>query len=369
MPRRRFRLVQRSWRGSHLRRQRTTSISPCLHDVGCVRPVLGLSSGSPRRAGVFAMAPFSPIPPRHPIRVVLSSTALLPFMSVRKAAALAIAQLGVAAFFISGVARTALGESAAWFVLAATVLAAFVRAIDIESWALLIPGGFVSRVANAFGPRAAGLAKAAALVERVLLGALACVVIGHYVASVSATAIAGWRFTGYVRPEDLATLVAVGVIALLWLPTRIGRDIGRDALARAVWIGVAILLVTITWGVVTLARGGIVVPSLAALPPVAAITSWPPLDVALAILLGFALVLPVVGGGEALARAAHELPPPRVKALRRTGLLTVLFAGVRQPWGHSWPFCWCPRANTHSGRMRRWPASRSTWPRLRRCGC
>ena len=194
------------------------------------------------------MSPFSPIPPRHPIRVVLSSTALLPFMSVRKAAALAIAQLGVAAFFISGVTRTTLGESAAWFVLAATVLTAYVRAIDIESWALLIPGGFVSRVTNAFGPRAAGVARAAALVERVLLGALACVVIGHYVASVSATAIGGWRFSGYVRPEDVATLIAVGVLVLLWLPTRIGRDIGRDPLARAVWIGVAILLVSITWG-------------------------------------------------------------------------------------------------------------------------
>ena len=72
-------------------------------------------------------------------------------MSVRKAAALAIAQLGVAAFFIAGVARDALGDSAGWFVLAATVLAAFARAIDIESWALLIPGGFVSRVTSAFG--------------------------------------------------------------------------------------------------------------------------------------------------------------------------------------------------------------------------
>ena len=102
---------------------------------------------------------------------------------------------------------------------------------------------------------------------------------------------------------------------------------------EAVWIGVAILLVTITWGVVTLARGGVDVASLAALPPVAAITSWPPLDAALAILLGFALVLPVVGGGEALARAAHELPPPRVKALRRIGLLTVLFAGVATALG------------------------------------
>ena len=104
-------------------------------------------------------------------------------------------------------------------------------------------------------------------------------------------------------------------------------------LARAVWIGVAILLVTIAWGVVTVARGHVVVSTLAVPPPVAPITSWAPLDVALAILLGFALTLPVLGGGEALARAAHELPPPRVQALRRTGLLTVLFAGVTTTLG------------------------------------
>ena len=278
------------------------------------------------------MAPFSPIRPRHPIRVVLSSTALLPFLSVRKAAALAIAQLGIGAFFIAGVTGTALGASAAWFVLAATLLAAFVRAIDVESWALLIPGGFISRVTGAFGARASGLARAAVLVERVLLGALASVVIGHYVASVSATAIAGWRFTGFVRPEDLATLVAIAVVGLLWLPIRIGRDIARDRLARAVWIGVAILLITILWGVATVARG-IAFSALVVPPPVPAITPWAPLDMALAILLGFALTLPVLGGGEALAHAAHELPPPRVQALRRTGRLTVLFAGVTTALG------------------------------------
>ena len=127
--------------------------------------------------------------------------------------------------------------------------------------------------------------------------------------------------------------IAIAVIGLLWLPTRIGRDVGRDALARAVWIGVAILLVTIAWGVATVARGIVVVSTLAVPPPVAPITSWAPLDMALAILLGFALTLPVLGGGEALARAAHELPPPRVQALRRTGLLTVLFAGVTTTLG------------------------------------
>ena len=274
------------------------------------------------------MSPYSPIPSRHPIRVVLSSTALLPFISIRKAAALSIAQLGVAAFFISGVTRPILGDSAPWFVLAATLLAAFVRAIDIESWALLIPGGFVARIANAFGYRATGLAKALILVERILLGALASVVIGHYVASVSATTIAGWRFTGYVRPEDLATVVAVGVLGALWLPARIGREIGRDPMSRGIWVGVSLVLGTMVWGVITLARRDLTLSAVTVLPSIRSITGWPPLDGLLGILLGLALTLPVLGGGEALARAAHELPPPRVKGLRRTGLLTILYAGT-----------------------------------------
>jgi magnesium transporter len=42
-------------------------------------------------------------------------------------------------------------------------------------------------------------------------------------------------------------------------------------------------------------------------------------------MIGLALALPAIGGGEALARAANEFPPPRVQALRRTALFTVLF--------------------------------------------
>ncbi len=273
------------------------------------------------------MSPFSPLPPRHPIRVVLSSTALLPFMSVRKAAALTIAQLGAAAFFVSGIAVPVLGPSAAWFVLAAIALAALARAIDIESWSLLIPGGFVSRVASAFGTRAAGLASALSLVERLLLGALACIVAGHYLAGVSATAIAGWNFTGHVRPEDLATLLGVAVIGVLWIRARLGRDIDRDTMARWVWIGVGILAAAVVGGVISVIRGSTSsLDVLASLPPTSILTGSALIDGALTYILGFALTLPVVGGGETLGRAAYEFPPPRVPALRRTALVTLLFA-------------------------------------------
>src|SRR5262245_16408356 len=197
------------------------------------------------------MAPFSPIPPRHPIRVVLSSTALLRFMSAWNAAALVVAQLGIAAFFVAGVVRPVLGDSIAWFVLAAIALAALVRAIDLESWATLLPGGFEGRVAIAFGPSAGRIAAGAGLVERLLLAALAAVVLGQYVGGVTVTAIVGFRFTGFVRLEDLSTILAVAMIGLLWIRARIGRELHRETIARGVRIGASILAITMVWGIAT----------------------------------------------------------------------------------------------------------------------
>ena len=45
----------------------------------------------------------------------------------------------------------------------------------------------------------------------------------------------------------------------------------------------------------------------------------------LVYLFGFALALPTIGGGDAVARAAHELRPPRLQALQRTSLLVSMF--------------------------------------------
>jgi magnesium transporter len=247
-------------------------------------------------------------------------------MSVRKAAALAVAQLGIAVFFIAGIARTVAGDASGWLVLAAAGLAAFARAIDIESWVLLIPGGLPGRAARAFGTEAAGLAIAIVFAERLLLGALACILVGHYLSGVAGTAIAGMEFTGHVRPEDLATLLAVGTIAVLWIRVRIGRDLDRDAMARAVWTAVAVLAVILVWSVITFVRSGIDPAALLSPLRVASLVQPSPLDTLVAFALCAVLMMTVIGGGEPLARAAADFPPPRLPALKRTGVLTVFFA-------------------------------------------
>src|ERR1044071_7403047 len=91
-----------------------------------------------------------PLKRNRNVRVVLSTTTLLSFMSVSKAAALAVAELGIGAFFVVGVARAFVGEAAAWFVLAACALGVFVRAIEIESWSFFIPGGLIGRCERGF---------------------------------------------------------------------------------------------------------------------------------------------------------------------------------------------------------------------------
>src|SRR5262245_52091622 len=163
----------------------------------------------------------TPPRPKRNVRVVLSTTTLLSFMSVSKAAALALAELGIAAFFVIGVARSFVGDAAAWFVLAAFVLSVFVRAIEIESWSFFIPGGLIGRTNRAYGAALGNIAIAAVLTERLLLVALACVLCGQYSVSFTAGWMAGWSVTARLTVQELVIVGAVILIGLLWGRARI----------------------------------------------------------------------------------------------------------------------------------------------------
>ena len=230
---------------------------------------------------------------------------LLPFISVWKAAAFALAELGCAAFFIIGVVLPTTGPSAPWFVLAACVFGIVARQVDIESWGLFIPGGLAGRTEQAFGLHATRPVLAIVLLERFFLAALAAAVLGRYVGNV----------------EDLSTQIAMAMVGLLWLRARTAVDLKPDTISKGVWLGIAIVVVTAMWGGVTLAR---VTPSPVPLPlPPASRTA-----ALMSYLLGLAVALPALGTGSALARVAHQFAPPRIQSLRRTSALVVAFSFV-----------------------------------------
>jgi magnesium transporter len=248
----------------------------------------------------------SPFQPNRRVRVVLSSMGLLPFVSVWKAGALALAELGCAAFFVAGVVSESVGPFAPWFVLAVCVFGVFVRAVDIESWALFIPGGLIGRTEQAFGSRAARAVSTVVLLERLLLAALACAVVGRYTTDVA----------------DLAMQIGMTLVALLWIRARSGIDLKPDTIAKGVWIGVSIIAIAAVWGLITIGRGAARVP----LPH--HISTEIPDASPLWLLAALAIALPALGSGGALARIAHQFAPPRIQSLRRTSALVIVFSFV-----------------------------------------
>jgi magnesium transporter len=274
-------------------------------------------------------SPTSPVPQDRRVQVVLSAAASNSLRSVWKSAALPLAELGIAACFIAGIAHTGIGESSPWFVALACLLGLLARAVDLEGWALLVPGGATGRAERAFGPRIARLTAAAALAERLLAAALASVLVGHYALSTGAVRLVEWSTKTRLTAQELVAVSAIALIGLVWTQLRFNLGRAPRAETRVIRAGILVLVALTGWGVASVVfktglsgaltlmyRQGIGAGAHA-LP----FRAW-------RWLVGLALVLPVIGGGESIARAAHEFAPPRLRALRRTSLIVALFGFV-----------------------------------------
>ncbi len=261
--------------------------------------------------------------------VVLLTTALAKFLSVSRASALALTELGVGLFVVMGVAGGRTGAWALPAIVAATLLAVYARHLDVASWGLLLPGGLPGRVERAFGRRGHRIGAAAVLTERLLLAALASVVVGDHFAHLL-TAAVGLDVLGHeVTTTELAAVLAIASITILWIRMRLGRLLPVPLVARGVWLGVAVLgviLALATWSLFR-AGGDRVIGAVTLSWPAASHPIWDGVTVAL---LAFCLALPTVGGGDALTRLAHEFPAPRLGVLRRTAriVMSLVAAGT-----------------------------------------
>ena len=74
-------------------------------------------------------------------RVVVASTVMLSFISFWRAAAIVLCDLGSSAYYAGGIAETAVGKSAPWFILAIMLFSYAVRAV--YELALREPGAVV----------------------------------------------------------------------------------------------------------------------------------------------------------------------------------------------------------------------------------
>jgi amino acid transporter/nucleotide-binding universal stress UspA family protein len=105
------------------------------------------------------------------------------FISFWKTAAVVLCDLASTAYYIGGIAESAIGKSAPWFILAVMIFSYGVRNVYIESCSMFVRGGVYRVVREAMGGFLGKLSVSALLFDYVLTGPISSVSAGQYLVS------------------------------------------------------------------------------------------------------------------------------------------------------------------------------------------
>ena len=87
----------------------------------------------------------------------MATTVALSFISFWRGASIVLADLASSAFYAGGIAETAVGPAAPWFVLGVMLFSFAVRSVYMESCSMFVRGGVYIVVKDSMGPFVARL--------------------------------------------------------------------------------------------------------------------------------------------------------------------------------------------------------------------
>jgi amino acid transporter len=271
---------------------------------------------------------------RQRFRVVVATTVLLSFISFWRAAAIVLNDLGSSAFYASGIAEQAFGKAAPWFILAVMLFANCVRMVYIESCTMFTRGGVYRVVKEAMGGTLGKLAVSALIFDYILTGPISAVSAGHYLTGLLNDSL---DYVGIVQdlPPNFSSMVfAILVTLYFWRKNIIGLHESSEKALRIMYVVSALVILVLAWsGVTLLLRGG----HLAPWPAVANLhfrddalgwlkgSSLPSIG-ALAALIAFGHSVLAMSGEETLAQVNREIEHPKLKNLKRAGIVIGVYA-------------------------------------------
>jgi amino acid transporter len=270
------------------------------------------------------------------VRVVVATTILLSFITFWRAAAIVLNDMGSTAFYIGGIVEQALGRSAPWFILGVMLFSYVVRAVYIESSAMFVRGGVYRVVKEAMGGTLAKLSVSALLFDYVLTGPISGVSAGQYIVGLLNDLLHRFGSTQSSLPVNAtAAFVAVVITVYFWWRNTQGiHESSNDALKIMQVVTVMVVLMIGWCGATLLLRGGGPLPP-APIPRNLQFsddalgwfkgTIWPSFFV-VAIMMGFGHSILAMSGEESLAQVYREIEYPKVKNLKRTGLVIVIYS-------------------------------------------
>jgi amino acid transporter/nucleotide-binding universal stress UspA family protein len=270
-------------------------------------------------------------------KVVVATTVMLSFISFWRAAAIVLCDLASSGYYAGGIAEGYLGKSAPWFILAIMLFSYAVRAIYIESCSMFVRGGVYRVVHEALGGTLAKFSVSALMFDYILTGPISGVSAGLYLAGlINETADLLHSPGLQVNPPYFAAAFTIAVTLYFWRKNVIGMHESSQKALRIMQLTTLMVVILIVWCTVTILQRGfahVPFPSLSTIHFTDDAVGWLKGTFAtkltlVAIFIGLGHSILAMSGEESLAQVNREIASPKLKNLKRTGLVIFVYSMV-----------------------------------------
>jgi amino acid transporter len=260
---------------------------------------------------------------------------MLSFISFWRAAAIVLSDLASSAYYVGGIAETAIGKSAPWFILGIMLFSYAVRAVYIESCSMFVRGGVYRVVREAMGATYAKFSVSALLFDYVLTGPISAVSAGLYLAGLINETIDYFHLhASHVQPSYFAAGFGVLVTFYFWRKNIIGIHESSEKALRIMQVTTVMVVILILWCLYTLVVQGyqpVPFPSTHNIHIANEALGWLKGTsivhfAAIAVLIGAGHSLLAMSGEESLAQVNREIASPKLKNLERAGFVIFIYS-------------------------------------------
>jgi amino acid transporter len=267
------------------------------------------------------------------IKVVIITTVMLSFISFWRASAIVLSDLASSAYYAVGIAEKAVGPSAPWFILFVMLFAYGIRAVYIESSSMFVRGGVYKVVREALGEKMATFSVSALIFDYLITAPISAVSAGQYLSGLINSLLHTIGSHIVLNENVVSVATALLIQAYFWRKNIIGIEESSEKALRIFQVTSVLAVILFVWSIVTISIRGVHLPpfsiklsddSLGWLKHV----DWLRTIGAVGVLVGMGHAILAVSGEETLAQVYREIEAPKLKNLKRTGMVIFLFAFV-----------------------------------------
>lgn len=257
---------------------------------------------------------------------------MLTFISFWHAAAIVLCDMASTAWYIGGIAETAIGPAAPWFILGVLLFAAPVLALYMEGSSMFVRGGVYKVVRESMGGTMAKLSVSALMFDYVLTGAISSVSAGQYLGGLLNAALPRLHIHWQVDPKHFSVFFALAVLAYFWKQNIKGIEESSDKAVKIMGLVAVMAAVTFAWSAYTISVKGFHWPSFELRFSEEALgwlehADWAKTVGGVGLLIAFGHAFLGMSGLETLAQVYREMEAPKLKNLEKAAA-TIFFSAL-----------------------------------------